>query len=329
MATAYNFIDLTGQKFNKLTVVRRTDNHGKCVRWLCRCDCGKEISIIGSSLKNGNTRSCGCIKLNDLSGRRFGSWVVIERVENKKHRTTLWRCRCDCGKVAVTQARSLTTGRSKSCGCNRAEDIVGRRFNGLTVVERDRSSIHITRWICLCDCGEKTSVDRRDLTKGLQKGCGCQRTKQNRNTLHPLWQTYQGMIDRCYEPKYFNNYKRYGGIGVKVCDRWLESFENFIADMGDKPEPAEDYSIDRYPDPYGNYEPNNCRWATMTEQARNRRNNLNVTFNGKTQCVAAWSEELGIKESTITERLKSGWSIEKTMTTPTQKRTVKKKRLLV
>ncbi len=318
---AYNFKDLTGQKFNRLTVIRRDENcPGGRVKWLCRCDCGKEISVDGACLKNENTRSCGCIRLNDLSGKRFGILTVIERVENLKYRTTLWRCRCDCGKITISQAQALTRGRSKSCGCNRAEDIVGRKFNKLTVIRRDISNPHNTMWICRCDCGRETRIDRGDLMKGAQKGCGCERTKQNRNTLNPLWQTHVMIIERCTNPK-CNSYGRYGAAGVTVCDRWLNSFTDFVDDMGPKPTP--EHTIDRYPNQKGNYEPGNCRWATKEEQARNRKDNVNLTYNGKTQCVSAWSIETGLKKGTISSRLRLGWSVENTLTTPTRKKECK------
>ena len=109
-------------------------------------------------------------------------------------------------------------------------------------------------------------------------------------------------------------YANYGGRGITVCDRWLNSFENFLADMGECPEGL---SIDRFPDNDGNYEPRNCRWATAKEQQRNRRNNSILTIGFRTQCISAWSEESGIASKTISQRiLKLGWSPEDAVFTP-------------
>ncbi|MGY8988455.1 MAG: hypothetical protein ACKVG7_07840, partial [Flavobacteriales bacterium] len=109
-------------------------------------------------------------------------------------------------------------------------------------------------------------------------------------------------------------YDGYGGRGISVCDRWRDSFENFLADMGERP--SNEHSIDRK-DNDGNYEPDNCRWATKKEQGRNRRSNRILTFNNKTQTLIEWSEELGISSAVIRQRIKaSGWSIEEALTTP-------------
>ena len=126
-----------------------------------------------------------------------------------------------------------------------------------------------------------------------------------------LWRKMGGdcwsqMKARCYNP---NNKKfhLYGGRGIKVCARWRNSFANCLADMGIRP--GSRYSIDRYPDKDGDYEPNNCRWATGVEQNRNRNFNRVLTHGGRTQCVAAWAKEIGVSHSTISERLKRGWTV--------------------
>ncbi len=113
----------------------------------------------------------------------------------------------------------------------------------------------------------------------------------------PTYRTWKSMHWRCStnEPNYEH---------VSVCERW-GSFENFLADMGERPAGT---TIDRFPDRHGNYEPSNCRWATNSEQARNRRDSREVDLNGKTQCVKAWSQELGVPESTIKNRLNRGLS---------------------
>jgi len=119
------------------------------------------------------------------------------------------------------------------------------------------------------------------------------------------------MFQRCYNPN-GTKYADYGGRGITVCDRWLK-FENFYADMGDRPEGME---IDRFPDNDGNYEPGNCRWATRPEQMRNTRANRMITFQGRTQCLTDWANEIGVGCSTICTRLARGWSLERALTTP-------------
>lgn len=119
------------------------------------------------------------------------------------------------------------------------------------------------------------------------------------------YRTWKSMHWRCNanEPRYEH---------VSVCERW-RSFENFLADMGERPE---NKTLDRYPDPFGNYEPENCRWATSSEQSRNRRQNRTVEFQGRTQCVTAWSEETGIPVSTLRNRLNKGWNTQDALTRP-------------
>lgn len=117
------------------------------------------------------------------------------------------------------------------------------------------------------------------------------------------WHSWQGIIQRC-ENSSSCNYKRYGGSGISVCDRWRHSFADFISDMG--PRPSSSHSVDRYPNKNGNYEPGNCRWATMKEQNNNRTNNRILTFNGKSQTMSQWADEIGITIYALHGRLQSG-----------------------
>lgn len=119
------------------------------------------------------------------------------------------------------------------------------------------------------------------------------------------------MKQRCNNPN-TSNYKNYGARGVKVCDRWSESFKNFIADMGEKPSP--NHSLDRFPDVNGNYEPSNCRWATYKEQQRNRRDNRNITLNGETRTMSEWCEIKNIPKYLVSCRINSlKWSPSKAL----------------
>jgi hypothetical protein len=120
------------------------------------------------------------------------------------------------------------------------------------------------------------------------------------------------MKARCYNHNE-KCYPRYGGRGIRVSERWVHSFENFITDMG--PRPSKEHSLDRYPDGDGDYGPSNCRWATLFQQARNKRNNTFLTFNGKTQCITDWALELGQTVPTLAKRIGRGWPIDKVLAT--------------
>lgn len=129
------------------------------------------------------------------------------------------------------------------------------------------------------------------------------------------YRAWARMKRRCLDPR-TDGYHRYGGRGITVCPRWLNSFENFLADMG--PRPTDQHSLDRVNN-NGNYEPGNCRWATLDMQANNRRANRRLTHNGKSQGVSAWARELGCKPHTITMRLARGWPVALALSMPPDK----------
>ena len=223
------FIDLTGKKFGRLTVVKRegTDKN-KQILWLCKCDCGNYKVVRRGHLKKGGIKSCGCLRketapkntFKDLTGATFGKLFVIKRVGSRKRKGTrgmsaTWMCRCECGVEIEMTTSQLLSGKTKSCGC-----------------------LHIQR-----------------ITKH-----GFSSSK--------IFRAWSNMKQRCYNP---NNpmYRWWGAKGVKVCDAWLNNFESFYKwsiENGYR----EDLTIDRI-NPFGNYEPSNCRWITLSEQAYNKR----------------------------------------------------------
>lgn len=200
-------------------------------------------------------------------------------------------------------------------------NLIGQKFGMLIVIaETDKRSSDSICWLCRCDCGNEVIVSGDSLRSGLTKSCGClrkakakERFTKHGKTKARTYYIWANMKDRCLNPNN-DQYKDYGGRGIIICDRWLK-FENFLADMGECPKSL---SIERTDNDLGYYK-ENCIWATQKQQTRNRRSNLLIEFNGKTQCLAAWAEELGIGRQTLSNRLKRGWSIEKALITPVRK----------
>lgn len=211
---------------------------------------------------------------------------------------------------------------------SKALDLTNQTFGRLTVIKLHHVKNKYRRyWLCKCECGNETVVYVSNLTTGKTTSCGCYVRENIKNGIHMthglrnhrLYGIWVNMKTRCYNSK-SPKYKRYGGRGIKICDEWLDNFMNFYnwsMDHGYK----DDLSIDRINND-GNYEPSNCRWTTAKEQASNKSTTNLITFNGKTQCVKAWTEELGFSKEALRERLKRGWSIEKALTTPIDRKRV-------
>ncbi len=188
-------------------------------------------------------------------------------------------------------------------------DLTGKKFAHLIVLSFDGrhacpSSNSVFYWKCRCDCGQTKSVSGFHLTSGHTTSCGCQKGRfSHRLSYTKVYGIWSTMKQRCGNPK-STEYHKYGARGIRVCERWLQ-FENFYADMGDPPKA---HSIDRR-DNDGNYEPGNCRWATRITQQNNMRMNHWIEYNGKKMTSAQWSRELGIKGTTINNRVHRGFSI--------------------
>lgn len=200
----------------------------------------------------------------------------------------------------------------------------GVRFERLLVVSASAEKPY--HWVCRCDCGAERPVRADSLTSGNSKSCGCiQREKirdrGHRNATHghtrqghrsPEYRAWSHLMSRCYNPN-VDHYPSYGGRGISVCAEWRESFEAFLADMGRRPSPL--HSIDRK-DNDGNYDPDNCHWATRAEQGLNKSTNRRLEFQGKRLTITEWAGIMGVTPRMISGRLKRGWSVEKTLTTP-------------
>lgn len=194
-------------------------------------------------------------------------------------------------------------------------DLTGQEFGRLTVVKYVGNG----RWLCRCDCGSIKIILGRSLRGGQTKSCGCLQkeklikvcTKHGKHNSR-LYSIMENMKRRCYSVN-DKRYKNYGGRGIKICDEWKNDFMNFYnwaMNNGYK----DDLTIDRI-DVNGNYEPSNCRWVTIKEQARNTTANKFITYNGLTFCVAEWAEKTGLSQRCINGRLYRGWDIERTLTT--------------
>lgn len=169
--------------------------------------------------------------------------------------------------------------------------------------------------VCLCDCGNIVAPSIDAMRRGAATSCGCAHrdavTKHGRWS-HPLYKILKAMKERCYKTT-DKRYPDYGGRGITVCERWHD-IENFIADMW--PSYFEGATIERE-NVNGNYEPGNCSWVTAAAQQSNKRSNIELTHNGKTQCLAHWAEEVGLTYGTLWDRIKvQKWSAERALTTP-------------
>lgn len=187
-------------------------------------------------------------------------------------------------------------------------DLTGLQFGMLVL--RKVSGGKNSRWECLCKCGRKTIIGRPDVF--IAKSCGCARydsiiTHGMSNT--PTHKSWLMMRNRCLNPK-ADCYENYGGRGIKVCKRW-DKFENFLEDM--KTRPSMQHSLERLNN-NGDYEPSNCKWATKTEQNRNKRNNRILSAFDKTMCLKDWALEYKIPTMTLFYRLKTGMSLEAALT---------------
>lgn len=263
-------IDMTGKKFGRLTVLRRdgVNKQGEAM-WRCSCECGGEISTTGTRLRDGITKSCGCLQFEQRQamgkanygtgknyiGQKFGRWTVLARSGKSTSGNALYLCKCDCGKEKVIQINTLTSGQSTSCGCSSAE------------ITRERATIH-----------------------GYSH--------------HPLYHVLSDMIDRCYNPN-SQEYQRYGARGIKVCDEWRNDKAAFVVwalthgyERG--------LQIDRVDNNLGYY-PDNCRFVTNRENTNNRRNTVFVEIRGDVMPVTIASELYGVNSKTMSERYRQGY----------------------
>lgn len=251
--------DITGQKFGKLTVLRRdgyTNGKRKSILWLCKCDCGNEVLRTASHLKANYVSSCGqCNLINDSEyiGKKFGYWTIIEPAKGNNKKAYL--CECRCGKIKKVYLDTLKLGTSKSCGCFHREE-----------------------------------MKKRQTTHG----------KTGQRIIH----IYYDMKSRCYDERN-NRFYDYGGRGIKMCDEWKNNSSAFV-EWSIQNGYTDSLSIDRI-DNDGDYEPDNCRWITLKEQAQNKRSCVMFTFFGMTKNLKQWCDCIGEDYKKIYGRYHRGY----------------------
>jgi hypothetical protein len=238
-------------------------------------------------------------------GEQFGDWTVIADAGQIDRRTAV-TVQCVCGRVVDRQLKRLRIGRSTSCGCrNKVEDVTGECWGNWIILREVKTSGVNRRVEAKCDCGTVKIVHLSSLRAGTSKTCGCAvRTHGFYGT--KTYHAWRGILWRCGRSR--------GYLHVKVCDRWRR-FEAFLADMGECPPGL---TIERV-DNAGHYEPGNCRWAPMREQARNKGNNRLLTFEGRTMVLTDWAAELGMNRTTLQGRLRKGWAVERALTEPVRR----------
>lgn len=245
----------------------------------------------------------------DITGQRFGKLVALNFFEIKKAET-MWNCQCDCGNTHISSYRNLKGGNCQSCGCKLGEtqtiNIKGQKYGRLLVLNFIEIKKHKAYWSCLCECGNIKNISGTSLINGKTQSCSCLQKERFLESIitHNLcdtveYNTWQGIKSRCNN----KNNPWYGGKGIKVCDKWVNSFENFLEDMGLRP--SDKHSIDRI-DSNKDYSPENCKWSTDLEQNNNRRSNVKILNTETDEIYSSITEAaraINMKSNTLTSKL--------------------------
>lgn len=217
------------------------------------------ILISGLNILKGNAMT--------IIGEKFGFWTVIDIAGRDKKSNFLVKVKCSCGTERINRLDVLMRNESTRCRSCRSNkpDLVGQKFGKWTVLKRVYHPKQNARYLCQCECGTEKEQFAYDLRGDKVHSCAHCRLKTHGMSYTSTFRIWQGILSRCLNQK-LKAYPYYGGRGIKVCESWLK-FENFLADMGERPNKL---SIDRINND-GDYEPSNCRWATTKEQHQNRR----------------------------------------------------------
>lgn len=314
--------DLAGKRFGKWTVIKRVGKT-KC---LCKCDCGTVKEQFVSNITGGKTLSCGCTRNLYYPGAKFGKLTILRKIQNKKSYPQ-YECQCDCGNTLIVAPNFFSKEEvcCYDCQTPKVEDISGQRFGRLTAIKyAGKSKGKQTLWECRCDCGNTVIVHQQNLKSGHTNSCGCynsdiasESNKTHGESKLRIYTIWHDMLLRCYSDKH-HSYYLYGGSGITVCAEWKNSYESF-RDWSYANGYAENLSIDRI-DYTGNYEPSNCRWATLLVQANNTSRNLYYTIDGITDTLANWCRKYNMPYMTVHSRVYAlKWDILDALTKPINK----------
>lgn len=262
------------------------------------------------------------MKKIDLAGQRFGRWTVIGENPDEQSTSHKLICKCDCGNVRTVLYGNLRSGKSKSCGCLRAEksreigmgnskDIAGIRFGRLIAIKRSDNKDGHTRWLCGCDCGNQITARTDYLLNGSTKSCGClasECTPPNQ-TVHgmsrsKLYKVWMAMRQRCGNPR-DKNYHRYGGRGIVVCDEWQNSFEAFRDWALNHGYISGKVDLDRIDNDKG-YSPDNCRFVSHQINLCNTHRKVHSIINGEDITLSDAAKKYGISYRLLYQRYKRG-----------------------
>lgn len=256
-------------------------------------------------------------------GEKFGRLTIVQEVDRLNGRRR-FLAKCDCGKEKTYDKFNILRGLIRSCGCLKTGEWrlsafeFGQRFGRLVYVGEAGRQGKERMIAARCDCGTVRNYFAQALVRQTTQSCGCLRLEissasaRAQMTKHgmsgtPTFKSWSAAIGRCHTPT-DSHYPDYGGRGIIVCERWRHSFENFYADMGERPSGM---TLDRYPDVNGPYSLSNCRWATHVQQSNNKRTNQYVTRNGRTQTITEWAREFGVRDTLAFKRRKAGWPEER------------------
>lgn len=286
--------DITGQRFGSLVALNITENRtsNRNVIWKCQCDCGKLVDVSGSSLRKGHTKSCGCFsfrvrKYDPIPNQSYGYLTFKTEAPriitpHKTIKAGYWDC--ICGKEVIKSYQEVCNGSITSCGCMKGKsgiaDITNQKFDRLTALRRtDKRQTGGYLWECICECGTERLATVGALNSGQARSCGCLRVDMN--TTHgmtgtPTYSSYRSMLERIGNSKFDEWYS-----DVEIVPEWDMSkggsFENFLKDMGERPEGT---SLNRV---NGSkvYGPDTCEWATLSMQSFDQKKSK-VNTSGRT-----------------------------------------------
>lgn len=290
-----------GKVYNNLKIISKIDpliraNGDRISRVSAEClCCGTIKEYIWSKIREGRTKSCGCVALGrrrNITGERRGKLVAVASTGIIKKDSVLWDLVCDCGGTHQLTVSQFTSGHTTSCGClqyqGTPKDLTGLTFGRLTVVKvaEERTGSGNYKWICSCLCGNESTVNSSALVQGTTKSCGCYNIEsiKERSTTHgmsktPEYGAWKNAVRRCSNEK-DANWENYGGRGINVCERWNQpagiGFANFYEDMG----PCNGLTLERVDVNLG-YSKENCVWEDTYTQGYNTRQ-LNSNSSGKT-----------------------------------------------